>query len=69
MLLVLHTFRSTFTNPLVHRSLEEEDKKIKAMQERRFIVRLANNSEDTGELVSSCQAIKDALDTFHVSCS
>ncbi|KAF8811567.1 WD40 repeat-like protein [Phlegmacium glaucopus] len=47
-------------------SLEEEDKKIKAMLERGFIVRLANNSDDAGELVSSCQAIKDSLDIFHV---
>ena len=57
------------TNTDIHRSLEEEDKKIKAMQEQRFIVRLAHNSNDAEELVSSCQAIKDALDTFYVSCS
>jgi len=30
---------------------------------------LAHNNDDAGELVSSCQAIKDALDTFYVSCS
>ena len=39
------------------------------MQERALVVRVANNSVDAGELVSSCQAIKDALDTFYVSCS
>ena len=37
------------------------------MKERAVLVRLANNSVDAGELVSSCQAIKDALDTFYVS--
>ncbi|KAF8811554.1 WD40 repeat-like protein [Phlegmacium glaucopus] len=47
-------------------SLEEEDKKIKAMLERGFIVRLANSSDDAGELVSSCRAIKDSFDAFHV---
>ena len=39
------------------------------MRERVLVVRLANNSVDARELVSSCQAIKDALDTFYVSCS
>ena len=39
------------------------------MQERALVVRVANNSVDAGELVSSCQAIKDALDTFYVNCS
>ena len=39
------------------------------MQERGFLVRLAHNSDDAGELISSSQAIKDALDTFYVSCS
>ncbi|KAG5652136.1 hypothetical protein H0H81_006173 [Sphagnurus paluster] len=48
------------------KSLEEEDRKIKAMYKRGFIVRLAYNSDDAGELISSCQAIKDALDTFYV---
>ena len=33
----------------------------------RALVRVANNNVDAGELVSSCQAIKDALDTFYVS--
>jgi hypothetical protein len=51
------------------RSLEEEDKKIKAMLERGFLVRLARNGDDVGELVSSGHTIKDALDTFLVSCS
>ena len=35
----------------------------------RALVRVANNNVDAGELVSSCQPIKDALDTFYVSCS
>ena len=48
---------------------QAENEKIKAMKERAFLVRLANNSVDAGELVSSCQVIKDALDTFCVSCS
>jgi hypothetical protein len=39
------------------------------MHERGFLVRLAHNSDDAGELLSSCQAMKDALDTFYVSCS
>ena len=43
--------------------------KIKAMKNRPLLIRVANKSVDAGELVSSCQAIKDALDTFHVSCS
>ena len=51
------------------RSLEEEDKKIKAMIEGGFLVRLARNCNHAGELVSSGQTIKDALDTFLVSCS
>jgi hypothetical protein len=33
------------------------------------MVRLAYNSDDAEELVSSCRAIQDALDTFYVSCS
>ena len=61
--------RSGIANGDFHRSLEKEDEKIKAMKERAFLVRLANNSVDAGELVSSCQVIKDALDTFYVSCS
>ena len=69
MLLVFHTFRSAITKTAVYRSLEEEDKKLKAMKERGFIVRLAHNNDDAEELVSSCQAIKDALDSFNVSCS
>jgi cell fate (sporulation/competence/biofilm development) regulator YlbF (YheA/YmcA/DUF963 family) len=63
----LLTCRSAITNTDVHRSLEEEDEKIKAMHKRGFIVRLAHNSDDAGEIVSSCQAIKDALDIFYVS--
>lgn len=55
-------------NACVHRSLEEEVEKIEAMYKRGFITRLAQNSDDAGELVSSYQAIKDALDTFYVSC-
>ena len=39
------------------------------MQKQPLLVRVAMKSVDAGELVSSCQAIKDALDTFHVSCS
>lgn len=49
------------------RSLDEEDKKIKAMLERGLLVRLARNSDHAGELVSSCGAIKDALRSFFVS--
>lgn len=64
-----NTFQAQIINYRVRRSLEEEDEKIKAMHERGFFVRLAQNSDDAGELVSSCQAIKDALDTFYVSSS
>ena len=39
------------------------------MEERAPLVRLANKSVDAGELASSCQVIKDALDTFNVSYS
>ena len=39
------------------------------MHEQALVVRVANKSVDAGELVSSCQAIKDALDAFDVSCS
>jgi hypothetical protein len=67
MLRLVHRFRSGITNGDIHRSLEKEDEKIKAMKERALLVRLANNSVDAGELVSSCQVIKDALDTFYVS--
>ena len=67
MLRLVRRFQSGFTNGGIHRSLEKEDEKIKAMKERAFLVRLANNSVDAGELVSSCQVIKDALDTFYVS--
>ncbi|EDR02889.1 uncharacterized protein LACBIDRAFT_393541 [Laccaria bicolor S238N-H82] len=48
------------------KSLEEEDKKIMAMIERGFLVRLARNSDHAGKLVSSCNAIKDALHLFLV---
>ena len=67
MLLFVRRFRSGITNGGIHSSLEKEAEKIKAMHERAFLVRLANNSVDAGELVSSCQVIKDALDTFYVS--
>ena len=60
-----HIFRSTISDRGIYRSLEKEDEKIEAMQKRAF----ANNNVDVGELVSSCQAIKDALDTFYASCS
>ena len=60
-----HIFRSTINNRGIYRSLEKDDEEIKSMQKRA----LANNSVDAAELVSSCQAIKDALDTFYVSCS
>ncbi|KAF8222234.1 hypothetical protein L208DRAFT_609194 [Tricholoma matsutake] len=48
------------------KSLEEEDKKIKDMQKRGFVVRLAHNKADAGELISSCREIKDALERFYV---
>ena len=51
------------------RSLEEEDKKIKAMLKRGRLARGARNSIDAKELVSSCDTIKNALDSFLVSCS
>ena len=58
-----HIFRSTINNHDIYRSLEKEDENIKSMQNRA----LANSIVDVGELVSSCQAIKDVLDTFYVS--
>ena len=67
MLRLACRFRSGVINGGIHRSLEKEDQKIKVMKERPLLVRLANNSVDAGELVSSCQVIKDALDTFYVS--
>ena len=69
MFLLVHRFRSGISNGGIHRSLEKEDEKIKAMQKRPLLVRVAKKSVDAGVLVSSCQAIKDALDTFHVGCS
>ena len=66
MLLLVRRLRGGISNSRIYRSLE--DKKIKAMQERALIVRMANNSADADDLASSCQAIKDALDTFYVSC-
>ena len=51
------------------RSLEEEDKKMKAMLEQGLGARLAHNSDHVEELISSGQAIQDALDMFLVSCS
>ena len=58
-----HIFQSTINNCGIYRSLEKEDENIKSMQKWA----LANSSIDVGELVSSCQAIKDVLDTFYVS--
>ena len=69
MLLLVHRFRSIISNDGIYRSLEKEEEKIKAMQKQALLVRVAKKSVDAGELVSSCQAIKDALDTFYVSCS
>ena len=69
MLLLVRRLRGGISNGSIYRSLEIEDEKIKVMQQRALVVRVANNSVDAGELVSSCQAIKDALDTFYVSCS
>ena len=69
MLLLVCRFRNGVSNGGNYRSLEKENKKIKAMRERALVVRVANSSVDAGELVSSCQAIKDVLDTFDVSCS
>ena len=72
MFLLVRRFRNGISNGGIHRSLEKEDEKIKAMKKRpllRLLVRVANKSVDAGELISSCQAIKDALDTLHVSCS
>ena len=66
---LVRRFRGRISNGGVYRSLEKVDEKIKAMQKRVLLVRVANNRVDAGELVSSCQAIKDALDTFYVSCS
>ena len=67
MLLLARRFQSGNINGGIHRLLEKEAEKIQAMCKRPFLVRLANNSVDAGELVSSCQVIKDALDTFYVS--
>ena len=65
--LLVRRFRSRISNGGICRSLEIEDEKIKAMQKRPLLVRVAKKSIDAGELASSCQAIKDALDTFYVS--
>ena len=69
MLRLVRRFRSGIINGGILRSLEKEEEKIKAMKERARLVRLANKSVDAGELASSCQVIKDALDTFNVSYS
>ena len=69
MLLLVRRFGSGISNGGIHRSLEKEDEKIKAMKKRPLLVRVANSSVDAGELISSCQAIDDALHTFYVSCS
>lgn len=50
------------------RSLKEENKKIKAMLKQGLGARMASNIAHAGELVSSSQAVKVALDTFLVSC-
>ena len=68
MLLPVPRFRSGISNDAIYRSLEKGDKKIKAMQDQALVI-VAHNSVDVGEFVSSCQAMKDALDTFYVSCS
>ena len=69
MHLLVRRFRSRISNDDIYRSLEKEEEKIKAMQKQALLVRVAKKSVDAGELVSSCQAIKDALDTFYVSSS
>ena len=69
MLLFVRRLRGGISNGSIYRLLEKEDEKIKAMHERALSVRVANKSVDAGELVSSCRVIKDALDTFYVSCS
>ena len=69
MLLLVRRFRSGISNGAIFRLLEKGDKKIKAMQKQALLVRVANNSIDVGELVSSCQAIKDGLDKFYISSS
>ena len=67
--LLVRGFRSRISNGGICRSLEIEDEKIKAMQKRPLLVRLAKKGVDAEELASSCKEIKDALDTFYVSSS
>ena len=62
-------FQSIVSNHGIYRSLGKEYEKNKAMQKQALVVRVANNSIDVEKLVSSCQAIKDSLNTFYVSCS
>ena len=62
------SFELRITNA-ASRSLEEQDEKIKAMLDRARLVRVARNSIDAEEVVSSCDAIKDALHSFLVSSS
>ena len=62
-------FWSIVSNHGIYRSLGKEYEKNKAMQKQAIVVRVANNSIDVEKLVSSCQAIKDVLNTFYVSCS
>ena len=69
MLLLVRKFRSSITNVGIYRSLAKEEEKIRSMHDRALGVRVANKTVDAGELVSSCREIKDALDTFYVSCS
>jgi len=53
----------------IHRALDNELKKVEVMYKRGLLARLAQNSDDAEELVSSYRAIRDALDTFQVRCS
>ena len=60
------TWRGGISNGSIYRSLEKEDEKIKDTQQRALVIRVANNSVDAGELVSSCQATKDALESRYI---
>lgn len=48
------------------RALDTEHKKIDAMKERGSLARLAQNTQDEDDLVTSCRLIKEALDEFQV---
>jgi hypothetical protein len=54
MLLLVRRFQSRISNDGIYRSLEKEEEKIKAMQKRALLVRVAKKSVDAGELASSC---------------